>query len=84
MKTRLTLGKDLLVGIIAATLASLAFGVTPALVKIAYAGGSNGVTMTFTRGLFALPVLIGYIISFPCLSCLAACCCFASVLPSAR
>jgi drug/metabolite transporter (DMT)-like permease len=59
MKTRLTLGKDLLVGIIAATLASLAFGVTPALVKIAYAGGSNGVTMTFTRGLFALPVLIG-------------------------
>ena len=53
--------KDLLVGVIAAVVASLAFGVTPALIKLAYAGGSNGVTMTFTRGLLALPVL--YLIS---------------------
>ncbi len=49
--------KDKLVGVVAATIASLAFGVTPPLVKLAYAGGSNGITMTFMRGLFALPVL---------------------------
>ncbi len=58
MKIRMTSSKDMLVGAVAATVASLAFGVTPALIKIAYAGGSNSVTMTFTRGLFALPVLI--------------------------
>jgi drug/metabolite transporter (DMT)-like permease len=58
MKTHSKSSKDTLVGVIAATIASLVFGVTPALIKIAYAGGSNGLTMTFTRGLFALPVLM--------------------------
>lgn len=58
MKIRTTSSKNMLIGVIAAAVASLTFGVTPALIKIAYAGGSNGVTMTFTRGLFALPVLI--------------------------
>lgn len=57
MKQGASARKNMLIGILAATVASLIFGVTPALVKLAYDGGSNGVTMTFMRGLFALPVL---------------------------
>lgn len=49
--------KDKLTGIWAAAVSALIFGLTPAIAKMAYAGGSNGVTMTFTRSLFALPVL---------------------------
>ncbi len=57
MKPHIAGRKDLFIGIIAAVIASLTFGITPALIKLAYAGGSNGITMTLTRGLFALPIL---------------------------
>lgn len=59
MKQSASVRRNMLIGILAATVASLIFGVTPVLVKLAYDGGSNGVTMTFMRGLFALPVLHG-------------------------
>ena len=44
-------------GICYTVLSALIFGFTPLMVKIAYAGGANGITMTFLRGLLALPVL---------------------------
>lgn len=46
------------VGILAAVSSALLFGISPAIAKIAYSGGSNGMTMTFMRALFGLPVLI--------------------------
>lgn len=50
--------KRLGVGITAAICSALLFGISPAIAKLAYEGGSNPVTMTFTRALFAIPVLI--------------------------
>ncbi len=47
-----------LTGLFAATLSALLFGMSPALAKFAYQGGSNPLTMTFTRSLLALPFLI--------------------------
>jgi drug/metabolite transporter (DMT)-like permease len=44
-------------GILCAFASALIFGFTPILAKLAYAGGSNGVTMTFLRALLAIPLL---------------------------
>ncbi len=44
-------------GIIAAISSALLFGISPAIAKMAYAGGSNGITMTLMRALFGLPFL---------------------------
>ncbi|NLC41009.1 MAG: EamA family transporter [Clostridiaceae bacterium] len=49
--------KDKLVGISAALIAALMFGISPAIAKLAYEGGSNGMTMTFTRAFMSLPFL---------------------------
>ncbi len=49
---------DRLTGLIAAVFSALFFGFSPALAKLAYQGGSNPLTMTFTRSLLALPFLI--------------------------
>ncbi len=46
--------KRLGVGITAAICSALLFGISPAIAKLAYEGGSNPVTMTFTRALFAI------------------------------
>ena len=45
-------------GLAAAVFSALFFGFSPALAKLAYQGGSNPLTMTFTRSLLALPFLI--------------------------
>lgn len=37
------------------------FGFTPILAKFVYAGGTNGITLTFLRAALALPVLLGYL-----------------------
>ncbi len=47
-----------LTGLLAAVASALLFGMSPALAKLAYQGGSNPLTMTFTRSLMALPFLI--------------------------
>lgn len=44
-------------GIIFTMLSAIIFGFTPILARIAYDGGSNGITMTFFRAFLALPVL---------------------------
>lgn len=49
---------DRQVGLLAAVLSALLFGISPSLAKLAYQGGSNPLTMTFTRALLGLPVLI--------------------------
>ena len=49
--------KQKLMGISAALISALMFGITPAIAKMAYAGGSNGMTMTFTRAIMSLPFL---------------------------
>lgn len=49
--------RDRITGITAAILSALLYGISPAVAKLAYAGGSNGIMMTFTRSLFGLPVL---------------------------
>ncbi len=49
--------KDKLIGIGAALIAALMFGISPAIAKLAYAGGSNGMIMTFTRAFMSLPFL---------------------------
>ena len=49
---------DRVTGLIAAIFSALFFGFSPALAKLAYRGGSNPLTMTFTRSLLALPLLI--------------------------
>ncbi|NLC39734.1 MAG: DMT family transporter [Clostridiaceae bacterium] len=49
--------KDKLIGISAALIAALMFGISPVIVKMAYEGGSNGMTLTFTRALMSLPFL---------------------------
>jgi len=46
-------------GIIFTMLSAVIFGFTPILARIAYDGGSNGVTMAFLRSVLSLPVLIG-------------------------
>lgn len=51
------ISRDRFTGIAAAILSALLYGISPAVAKLAYAGGSNGVMMTFTRSLFGLPVL---------------------------
>lgn len=45
-------------GLPAALVSALLFGISPSLAKLAYQGGSNPLTMTFTRSLLALPFLI--------------------------
>lgn len=42
------------VGISSAILAALLFGTSPIIAKLAYAGGSNGFTITFTRSVFSV------------------------------
>ncbi len=49
---------DITKGIVAAICSALLFGFSPVIAKLAYVGGSNGITMTFMRALFGLPVLI--------------------------
>jgi drug/metabolite transporter (DMT)-like permease len=49
--------KKRFIGIGSAVLSALLFGASPIVAKLAYAGGSNGFTMTFTRSLFSVPVL---------------------------
>jgi drug/metabolite transporter (DMT)-like permease len=49
--------KSILIGIYVAITSALLFGLTPAFVKMAYSGGSNAISMTFIRSLFALPIL---------------------------
>ena len=44
-------------GITAAFLSAFIFGFTPILGKLSYVGGSNGVTLSFLRAAFAIPVL---------------------------
>ncbi len=45
-------------GILAAILSAFLFGSTAIMGRISYNGGSNGITLTFLRNLFALPVLL--------------------------
>jgi len=45
------------IGIGSAVLAALIFGASPIVAKLAYTGGSDGYTITFTRFLFSVPVL---------------------------
>jgi drug/metabolite transporter (DMT)-like permease len=49
--------RDNFVGIGSAILSALLFGTSPVVAALAYAGGSNGMTMTFTRSLFSIPFL---------------------------
>lgn len=42
------------IGISSAIVSALLFGTSPVVAKLAYAGGSNGFTMTFTRSLFSV------------------------------
>lgn len=49
--------KEKMIGISAALISALMFGISPAIAKLAYEGGSNGMTMTFTRALMSLPFL---------------------------
>lgn len=49
--------KNKLIGVSAALISALMFGISPAIAKLAYEGGSNGMTMTFTRSLMSLPFL---------------------------
>ncbi len=51
------INRERITGIAAAILSALLYGISPAVAKLAYAGGSNGIMMTFTRSLFGLPVL---------------------------
>lgn len=51
------INRDRITGIAAAILSALLYGISPAVAKLAYAGVSNGIMMTFTRSLFGLPVL---------------------------
>lgn len=44
-------------GIFFTAASAVIFGFTPVLARISYDGGANGITMTFLRCLFALPVL---------------------------
>ncbi len=52
-------GKNTYRGISAALLSAVLFGVTPILAKLSYSGGNNGITLTFLRSAFALPILWG-------------------------
>lgn len=45
-------------GLFAAFVSALIFGVTPVLGKLSYEGGSNGITLTFLRAAFAIPLLL--------------------------
>ncbi|MDD4324528.1 MAG: EamA family transporter [Eubacteriales bacterium] len=49
--------KEKTIGISSALISALMFGISPAIAKLAYEGGSNGLTMTFTRSLMSLPFL---------------------------
>lgn len=49
--------RNRIVGITAAAISAVLYGMTPAVAKMAYSGGSNSIMMTFTRSLFGLPVL---------------------------
>lgn len=44
-------------GIAAVLLSAVIFGFTPIIAKLAQNGGANGMTLTFLRGAFAIPVL---------------------------
>lgn len=46
------------VGIVAAILSAIIFGSTAILVKIAYNGGANSITIVFLRSFLAIPVLL--------------------------
>lgn len=45
-------------GLICAIFSALIFGFTPILGRMSYDGGSNGITLTFLRAAFAMPVLL--------------------------
>ena len=45
-------------GILFTIISALIYGFTPILARIAYDGGSNGVTMTFLRAVLSLPVMV--------------------------
>lgn len=49
-------------GVMAATVSAFLFGATPVLVRLAYNGGANGITVTFFRALFAIPALLGILL----------------------
>lgn len=46
------------IGILATAGSAIIFGFTPILTRITYDGGANGITITFLRGLLALPILL--------------------------
>ena len=50
--------KEAMTGIVAGIISAVLFGVSSSFAKMAYAGGSNGFMMTFTRAFFGLPVLL--------------------------
>lgn len=45
-------------GIIYTALSALMYGFTPALASMTYKMGNNGLSMTFYRNLFVIPVLL--------------------------
>ena len=47
-------------GIIFTMIATILFGVTPAIGKMTYAMGNNGIQLAFLRHLFVLPVIFIY------------------------
>lgn len=51
------MSRNRLFGITCATLAAMLYGVAPLLAKIAYAGGSNAMTLTMFRSVLSFPVL---------------------------
>ena len=50
--------KRLYIGFVAAFISAILFGGTPILAKMAYAGGTNGVTLSFLRSALAAPILL--------------------------
>ena len=45
------------IGMLAAILSAVIFGISPILVRFTFQGGSNGITATFLRSILAIPIL---------------------------
>jgi drug/metabolite transporter (DMT)-like permease len=45
-------------GALYTVLSAVVFGFTPSLAKLSYAGGGNGITISFLRSVLCLPLLI--------------------------